>query len=150
MLSCSVSIQQRGDAEAWLRKLIAATRGPSTVAMGLVPGQIAGDVLSYGWYNHEGTSRGIPSRPFVRIGFHRAEGGFRVSLRGTLRGILHGQVTYASALPRFGQQGVKAVQAAIDSGIRPANAASTVAKKGHGMTLRHTYALRGSVSFKVR
>lgn len=150
MLSCAVTVERRGDAEAWLRKLIAATRGKSQVDMGLIPGQARPDVIAYGWYNHEGTSRGIPSRPFVRIGFQRAEGGFRTEIRGTLRGVLHGQATFSGALPKLGQNGVKAVQAAIDSGIGPANAPSTVARKGSSRTLIDTGALRASQTFKVR
>jgi hypothetical protein len=150
VLSCAVTVERRGDAEAWLRKLIAATRGKSQVDMGLIPGQARSDVIAYGWYNHEGTSRGIPSRPFARVAFHRSEGGFRTEIRGTLRGVLHGQATFASALPKLGQRGVIAIQGVIDSNLGPALKPSTVARKGHSRTLIDTGALRASQTFKVR
>jgi hypothetical protein len=150
VLSCSVSVERRGDAEAWLRRLIAATKGPSQVDMGLIPGQAPADVIAYGWYNHEGTSRGIPSRPFARVAFHRAESGFRTEIRGTLRGVLHGQATYATALPRLGQRGVTAIQGVIDSNLGPALKPSTVARKGSSRTLIDKGRLRAAQSFKVR
>lgn len=150
MLSCSVSVERRGDAEAWLRRLIAATRGPDTVDMGLIPGKAPPDVIAYGWYNHEGTSRGIPSRPFARVAFHRAEAGFRAEIRGTLRGMLRGQANYTTALPRLGQRGVTAIQGVIDSNLGPALKPSTVARKGSSRALIDKGRLRAAQSFKVR
>lgn len=150
MLSCSVSVERRGDAEAWLRRLIAATRGPDTVDMGLIPGKAPAKVLAYAWFNHEGTSRGIPSRPFIRVAFHRAQGGFRNEIRGTLRGLLTGRATFASALPSLGQRGVTAIQGVIDSNLGPALKPSTIAQKGSSRTLVETGALRAAQSYKVR
>lgn len=150
MLSCSVSVERRGDAEAWLRRLIAATRGPNTVDMGLIPSKAPPDVIVYGWYNHEGTSRGIPSRPFVRVAFQRAEAGFRTEIRGTLRGMLRGQATYGQALPLLGQRGITAIQGVIDSNLGPALKASPVARKGSSRTLIDKGRPRAAQSFKVR
>jgi hypothetical protein len=150
VLSCAVLVERRGDAEAWLRRLIAATRGPDTVDMGLIPGKAPPKVLAYGWYNHEGTSRGIPSRPFIRVAFHLSLGGFRTEIRGTLRGVLHGNATFARALPSLGQRGVTAIQGVIDSNLGPALKPSTIARKGHSRTLIDTGALRAAQTFKVR
>lgn len=148
MISVRVDVRSKGSIEAWLKKAEASIR-PATVDVGLVAGQARPDVVMYGIYNHEGTSRGIPSRPFVKVAFHRYRGAARASLRAGLRAALRGTPFRASAASA-GSAGVGWVQGVIDSSMSPANAPATIAAKGHARTLIDTGAMRASISFKVR
>ena len=147
-VSAKVSVTSKGSIDAWLRKMQPALK-PATVDIGLVAGQARGDVIMYGIYNHEGTSRGIPSRPFVKVAFHRYQGAARAELRSGLRAALNGTPFKASAA-KAGAVGVKWVQGVIDSNLGPPLAASTVARKGNSRTLIDTGTMRGSITFKVR
>lgn len=143
-------VQSKGSIDAWLKRVEQAVRRPATVDVGMVAGQTPADVAAYAIYNHEGTSRGLPSRPFVRVAFHRYEGQAKGLMRSGLRGAAFGQVSFPQSAATFGAAGVGWIQNVIDSSLGPALAASTVRQKGNSQTLIETGKMRASVSFKVK
>lgn len=145
-----VSVRSRGSVDAWIKSVERATRAPRKVDVGLVAGQAPRDVVMYGIYNHEGTSRGIPSRPFVKVAFFQYQGAARGIIRTGLRGAARGQASFSVSARTFGAAGVGWVRGIIDSSLGPPLAASTIARKGSAQTLIQTGKMRASISFKVR
>ena len=66
----TVETQSRGNAKAMLERVLrefAKARGDAKVKVGFPAGQAPGDLIAIAVYNHEGTSRGIPPRPFITM-----------------------------------------------------------------------------------
>jgi len=56
---------------------------------------------------------------------------------------------FSPELRAIGEKFKTAIEARIDSGVPPPNAPATIMKKGHGLTLRDTWAYRESIEVRV-
>lgn len=56
---------------------------------------------------------------------------------------------FSEELERAGEKYKAAIEARIDSGVPPPNAPYTIMRKGHGLTLRETWAYRESIEVLV-
>jgi hypothetical protein len=67
-----------------------------------------------------------------------------------MRTVIEGKRTSDQVLEILGQRAVGQIQERIASGIAPANAPSTVAKKGSSTPLIDTGVLRSSITYQVK
>lgn len=58
-------------------------------------------------------------------------------------------IDFQPELDEAGQKIKAAIETMIDSGVPPPNAPRTVQKKGHGLTLRETWAYRNGIEVKT-
>ena len=149
----TVQAERKGDAKAMLERVLrefAKAKGnEAKVKVGFPKGKSAGDIIAIAVYNHEGTSRGIPPRPFITKAFFKARGELKTFLRAEAHGILTGKVTLAQALPRLGIWGQQQIQDQIGSNMPPKNAVSTIRQKGSSKTLIDTGRMRQSVTWAI-
>lgn len=90
-----------------------------------------------------------PARPFVRGWFDGAQEEIRAQLRAAMQGVIARKWTKDQALNRVALWAVGQIQARIAAGIEPANAESTVERKGSSTPLIATGQLRSAISYKV-
>lgn len=96
---------------------------------GLHPNSKTATVAQVAWWNEFGTSR-IPERSFLRSTMREEQGKYAKLLRGSIVRILKGKLTTDKALKALGQKAKSDIQAKIRAIREPANAASTIARKG--------------------
>ena len=126
-----------------------ALAGPSKVKVGFPAGKAPGDIISIAVWNHEGTSRGIPPRPFISRAMYVGRGELRSFMRAEAKGIVTGSKTMAAAFPRLGLMGQDLIQVQIGSNMPPPNAAGTVRQKGSSRTLVDTGRMMASVTWAI-
>ena len=90
-----------------------------------------------------------PARSFIRAWFDGARGDIQERLNKEMLGVVAGKRTKEQALDRVGLWAVGEIQKRIAAGIDPANADSTIARKGSSTPLIDTGQLRSSISYKV-
>ena len=100
-------------------------------------------------YNHFGTKH-IPERPFLQLALDNNKAEILKRFKGSMRLITEGKVTAPTQLDRLGAYLVALVQQEISSNIQPANAPSTIRRKGSSRTLIDTGRLRQSVTYEIR
>lgn len=145
----TVKITDKGDMHGRLQKLLAATKGPTTVKVGLPAGKAPGDLVSIAFWNHYGTSRGIPPRPFISMALFKGRTQIRAAMRAHAKAMMNGTMTMDRALPLLGIQGQTLIQNQIGSNMPPPNAPSTIAAKGSSSTLIDTGRMLGAVTWAV-
>ncbi len=59
------------------------------------------------------------------------------------------ELDFSPELQQAGEKYKAAIEARIDSGVPPPNAPFTIMRKGHGLTLRETWAYRESIEVRV-
>ncbi len=91
----------------------------------------------------------VPARSFLRGWFDEHRERAQKALVVLCQGVLRGEYTAKVAIERFGLWLQAEVQKRIAQGIPPANAPSTVAKKGSSKPLINTGQLRSSITFAV-
>lgn len=91
----------------------------------------------------------IPARPFIRGWFDENRDRALADIRKMLELVIAGKVDKDKALELLGLKFVGEIQARIARGIAPANAQSTIDKKGSATPLIATGQLRSAVTFKV-
>lgn len=91
---------------------------------------------------------GQPQRSFIRawVEEHKADITAVVTRYGEL--VVAGKVSAEQAISRMGSLFVASIQARIAGGIQPANAASTVRRKGSSVPLVDSGILKASITFK--
>ena len=105
-------------------------------------------VLEVAIFNEFGTEN-IPARSFIRAWFDEQEADLRRDLSTLMRLVVAGKQTKERILELLAQKAVGEIQARIAAGIGPANAPSTIARKGSSTPLVDTGVLRSSVSYRV-
>ncbi|MBU0792252.1 MAG: hypothetical protein KKC55_17585 [Gammaproteobacteria bacterium] len=91
----------------------------------------------------------IPERSFLRVPLRQNKDKFVKMFRSMIPKVVKGELTMQAVMVRLGGQGVRVSVEAIDSGIDPENAPSTVAKKGSSKPLSDSGRLRQSITFIV-
>jgi hypothetical protein len=144
----TVTVTQKGDMSGHLAKIMAATKGPSTVKVGFPAGKAPGDMVSIAFWNHYGTSR-IPHRPFITMALFKGRGQIRGALRAHAKAMMSGTMSMEQALPLLGLQGQTLVQNQIGSNMPPPNAPSTIRQKGSSRTLIDSGRMIGAVTWAM-
>jgi hypothetical protein len=120
-------------------------RGEAYVKAGILaenadkPDGDKGDVttVEVAMFNEFGTVN-APARSFIREPFEAMREGYLKILRETLPGIVSGKTRVSKVLNVVGQAMVRDMKAAIQRGIPPPNAESTIALKGSSKPLIDT------------
>jgi hypothetical protein len=148
-VSVTVKIERKGDdLEKRIKEIRAAlAKGPLLVKVGFPAGKVPSDLISIAFWNHEGTSRGIPPRPFITEAMFTGKTRIRTQLRTTVKGILAGKGDLKGGLMRVAMLGQDLIQVQIGSNMPPPNAPSTVAAKGSSRTLVDTGRMMASVTW---
>lgn len=131
------------------RKLPTTITGPSIVKVGFPEGQSQGDIVDRAVWNHYGTSRGIPSRPFLMNAVRKNKRTYVNALKSSAAQILNGDTTMTMILNRLGILAQGHIQEEITNLQSPENAASTIARKGSSNPLIDTGEMRAAVTWKV-
>jgi hypothetical protein len=92
---------------------------------------------------------GVPQRSFLRAWFDENEPRAQEAMRRLLVSVVEGKRTKEQALEVFGLWVQGEIQKRISEGIAPANAPSTIAKKGSSTPLVDNGILKSAVSFRV-
>lgn len=160
----SVRVQRKGDADAVLRRIAEATRGPKTVKVGFPLGKLDPEELQKAVWNEfgtEGSGKGfstprgggfggpIPERPFFRNAMRENRAKYRRSLFSEGRKILTGELTTTTSLNRLGLVAQGDIQQSIVSLQEPPNSPVTIALKGSSNPLVDTGAMRQAVTYEL-
>lgn len=105
-------------------------------------------VLAVAIANEYGTDT-IPARSFVRGYVDENESKIQAQVKSTLSRIVQGKLNRRVGLERLGQAWSGGMKARIAAGIAPANAASTIRRKGSSKPLIDTGQLRSSITYRV-
>ena len=130
-------------------KLPKSVTGPTKVKVGFPSGLVNGAVVARAIWNHYGTSRGIPSRPFLLNAIRKNRRKYLEAMRTSAPKILRGEVTLQQFLSRLGILAQGDIQQEITNLRTPPNAPSTIAAKGSSNPLIDTGEMRQKVTWKV-
>jgi hypothetical protein len=92
----------------------------------------------------------IPERSYLRSTFDRKAASYTGTLAIGLGKAVLGLTTGEAVLEELGTQMTRDVVATIDAGVKPALAASTVARKGSSKPLVETGELRAAIKHEIR
>lgn len=126
-----------------------ALSGPTKVKVGFPSGLTDGDVINRAIWNHYGTSRGIPSRPFLTNAMRSNRRKYLDAMKTSASKILTGQITLTQFLNKLGALAQGDVQMEITNLRFPPNAPSTIKAKGSSNPLIDTGEMRSAVTWKV-
>ena len=116
----------------------------------VVVGVVDPKVAAYATYNEFGTES-IPQRSFLRSTYDENIAKWQSYFQKALARVLAGSMQASVVLPRIGLDAQAAVRRKIASNIQPANAPSTIKKKGGGKTtLYDTGTLTRAITYEVR
>lgn len=107
------------------------------------------DMCDIAAWNELGTSRGIPSRPFIRNTVDLHADDINKRLDSCVKMIMKGK-TAEEALKKMGLYLKQQVQKEITDGSFAPNSPATIKKKGSDHPLIDTGQLRNSVNFKIQ
>ena len=110
-------------------------------------GYFGGFAQKKAMWQEYGTSRGIPSRPFIRNALYDNENRFVSFILPYIQDILEGG-SADGVFDALGPFIVMSIKISISSGDFIALAPSTIKKKGHSKPLIDTGAMYGAVSWK--
>lgn len=121
------------------------------VVVGIHQGDIADgqQIADYAAKNEYGTSK-IPERSFMRSSFDENVDVISRELSGRYGQMVEGRITTRVALGLVGLKVQDLIKQKIDSSVRPANSAATIAMKGSSHTLINTGAMKNSVHYVIR
>lgn len=144
-----VTLRRRGNLANHLAKIEKGVQGPKAVKVGFPKGKADADVVSIAIWNHFGTSRGIPARPFITIAMFKNRREIRAALRKIAKNTVDTGAPIAAQLPKLGTFGAGKIQDQIAANTPPPNAPSTIRQKGSSRTLIDTGRMRQSVTWEV-
>lgn len=130
-------------------KLPQGITGPSKVKVGFPEGESEGDIVDRAIWNHYGTSRGIPARPFLLNAIRKNRRKYRAALKKSAPKILRGETTMKTVVSKLGILSQGDIQKEITELRSPPNAQSTIDQKGSSNPLIDTGEMRGAVTWKV-
>ncbi len=124
-------------------------RGPKQVKVGLPSGKSPGDVIKIAVWNHWGTSRGIPPRPFLANAMRDNRGKYRRAMMKSARDVMLGNTALPTVLNKLGIMAQGDIQAEITALQSPPNAPNTIRQKGSSNPLIDTGRMRAAVTWDV-
>lgn len=106
------------------------------------------NIAEYGAYNEFGTSK-IPERSFMRSTFDEKQEKIKSDFDSQFARLIEGKNNLYRSLAYVGERHQQDIQSKIKSGVDPANAQSTIDRKGSSKTLIDTGALVQSIRYVV-
>lgn len=131
-------------------KLPRSITGPLAVKVGFPGGLVDGAVVDRAVWNHYGTSRGIPPRPFLLNAIRKNRRKYLEALKTSGAKILRGEATLEMTMRKLGVLAQGDIQQEITDLRDPPNAASTIAAKGSSNPLIDTGEMRSKVTWEVK
>lgn len=123
--------------------------GPTQVHVGFPAGKSDSDIVARAVWNHYGTSRGIPARPFMFNAIRKNKKNIKRYLNKTAPEVLRGESSLHMVLSRLGILTQGYVQDEITELRNPPNHPDTIRQKGSSNPLIDTGEMRGAVTYKV-
>lgn len=123
--------------------------GTPTVKVGFPAGKTDGDIIDIAIWNHYGTSRGIPSRPFLLNAIRKNNAEYLNALKISGKKLLMGTTVLSNVLNKLGIKAQGDVQQEITDLKTPANHPNTIKQKGSSNPLIWSGRMRGAVTWKV-
>jgi hypothetical protein len=123
--------------------------GPLRVKVGFPAGKTDSDVVARAIWNHYGTSRGIPSRPFLLNAMRKNKKKYRTAMKTSAAKILRGETSTGTVVRKLGILAQGDIQDEITNLRSPANARATIKAKGSSNPLIDTGEMRQAVTYKV-
>lgn len=99
---------------------------------------------------HEFGAKHIPERSFLRVPLRNNQKEFAAAFRRIMPKVANGELTMDQALDQIGAKAAGVSQEAISAGIEPANAPSTVKRKGSSKPLIDTGSLRQAITWVIK
>lgn len=130
-------------------KEIEPLEGATRVKVGFPEGEVGDDILERAVYNHYGTSRGIPSRPFLLNAVRANQAKYKRFLQSQAKKVLSGETSQLRVLDQLGVMAEGDVKKEITRLRTPPNAPSTIKQKGSSNPLIDTGEMRASVTYVV-
>lgn len=124
-------------------------KGKSQVEVGFPKGKSDADIVARAIWNHFGTSRGIPARPFILNAIRRHQKKYRGGLKKMAKQIVRGVITPEQAMRKLGIAAQGDIQSEITTLRTPPNAQSTIDRKGSSNPLIASGEMRQAVTYKV-
>lgn len=131
-------------------KIPAAIKGPRAVKVGFPAGKVSSAVVDRAIWNHYGTSRGIPARPFLLNAIRKNRSEYLRFLKASGAHILRGEMTLDTAMRQLGIMAQGDIQEEITNLRDPPNAPSTIKAKGSSNPLIDTGEMRSKVTWQVK
>ena len=131
-------------------KLPKSISGPKQVKVGFPAGKVDGPVVNRAIWNHYGTSRGIPSRPFILNAIRKNRSKYLEAMKTAGAKILRGEATLDQTMRKLGILAQGDIQQEITNLRTPPNAPSTIAAKGSDNPLIDTGEMRSKVTWEVK
>lgn len=131
-------------------KLPKSIAGPRQVKVGFPAGLVDGAVVDRAIWNHYGTSRGIPSRPFLLNAIRKNRRKYIEALKTSGAKILRGEATLDQTMSKLGILAQGDIQQEITNLRTPPNAPSTIRAKGSSNPLIDTGEMRSKVTWQVK
>lgn len=148
-IKTKVTLRSRGNLANHIAKIEKGVQGPKAVKVGFPKGKADADVVSIAIWNHFGTSRGIPARPFITIAMFKNRRQIRAALRKIAEGTVQNGTPLATQMPKLGALGTGMIQDQIASNMPPANAPATIRQKGSSRTLIDIGRMQQSVTWEI-
>jgi len=107
-------------------------------------------LAEYATYNEFGTQDGrVPERSFLRSTMDENQSPYADELQVAVENVVDGRASINTGLKKLGVRAVGDVKKKIGSGVPPANAPSTVARKKSSKTLIDKGRMRQSIEYEV-
>lgn len=108
-----------------------------------------GDIASIAFWNHEGTSRGIPPRPFITQTIETKQSNIGRLLKASIAAVMApGDVDAALNKIGLGVEGL--IKQVTSSGAFAPNHPETIKRKGSSKPLIDTGRLLGAISYEIK
>lgn len=91
----------------------------------------------------------IPERSFLRVPLHQNQDNIKKAFRALTGKVTRGEITAFQMLDQIGARAAGYCQEAIETGIKPENAPSTIARKGAATPLIDQGILKGAITHVV-
>jgi len=143
-------IRKKGNVD--LDRVLREIRGLN-VSVGIHRGEVDPEsgttVAMIGAVNEYGSEDGhVPERSFMRSTFKEEIKKYRSNIQQIIKSVIAGKYTARVGMGRLGKLAELDIKAKISSGIEPANAISTIEKKGSSGTLRDDGQLIASIRWE--
>lgn len=147
-VAARVTVSRKGEGiDKRADRILRSLRGPKAVKVGYPKGKVGQDILSIAVWNHYGTSRGIPARPFLALAMFKGRAQIRQNLRALALSVVRGRYDLRTGLQRLGIYGQGLAQKQIAANTPPPNHPKTTARKRSSKTLIDTGRLRQATTW---
>jgi hypothetical protein len=131
-------------------KLPTSFPGPRQVKVGFPAGMVDSPVINRAIWNHYGTSRGIPARPFLTNAIRNNRSAYLAAMKTSGAKILRGETDLETVMRKLGVKAQGDIQQEITNLRDPPNTVATIEAKGSSNPLIDTGEMRSKVTWQVK